>query len=59
MKCLDDIDALLRECIEFPYPALIKPLANLRAQIALDVLGERREAERWKLLAMADVGEPE
>lgn len=37
MKCLEDIDALVATCREFPYPDLIKPLESLRAQIAIDV----------------------
>lgn len=37
MKSLDDLDALVREAHEFPYPALIKPLENLRAQFVLDI----------------------
>jgi hypothetical protein len=55
MKCLDDIDALVRECQDFPYPALIKPLLSLRAQIALDVA-----EERLRLTSVpAEIGEPE
>jgi hypothetical protein len=55
MKCLDDIDALLRECIEFPYPALIKTVMNIRAQMVLDVA-----EERLRLTSVpVEVGEPE
>lgn len=55
MKCLDDIDALVREAMEFPYPGWIKPLQSLRAQIVLDVA-----EERLRLTSVpVEVGEPE
>ncbi len=55
MKCLDEIDALVRECQEFPYPALIKPLLNLRAQIVLDIPEERLRP----IVVPVEPGEPE
>ena len=55
MKCLDDIDAIVLTCWEFPYPDLMKPMLNLRAQIALDIA-----AERLRLTgAVTEPGEPE
>lgn len=37
MKSLHELDRLVQVCRDFPYPDLIKPLENLRAQFVLDV----------------------
>jgi hypothetical protein len=55
MKCLEDIDAIVAIARDFPYPDLIKPLESLRAQVVLDVAGERLRL----LGAVPEPGEPE
>ncbi len=56
MKSLDDLDELVKHVIEFPYPDLIKPLMNLRAQFVLDVAGVM--AGRVQVV-LPEPGEPE
>ncbi len=56
MKCLTDIDALVDTARElWPHPDLVKMLEHIRAQIVLDVAGERLRL----IGAVAEVGEPE
>ncbi len=55
MKCLQDIDEIVKAATEWPYPDLLKPLLNLRAQIVLDVAEERLRLTG----ATPEPGEPE
>jgi hypothetical protein len=56
MKCLTDCDAIVSTALElWPHPDLIKALESLRAQVVLDVAGERLRL----LGAVPEPGEPE